>query len=76
MIRPVSSQLADFLRLGPTPPSSDEVGYSAVNRRVASSNLAPGTQLLCHAVSCEHIQEIRPFDDEMSSARTMINLDQ
>ena len=42
MIRLVSSQLADFLRLGPTPASSDEVGCSAVNRRVASSNLARG----------------------------------
>ena len=38
MIRPVSSQLADFLRLGPTPASSDEVGGSAVNRTVACSN--------------------------------------
>jgi hypothetical protein len=44
MIRPVSSQLADFLRLGPTPASSDEVGGSAVNRRVASSNLARGAK--------------------------------
>jgi len=32
VIRPVSSQLAEFLRLGPTPASSDEVGGSAVNR--------------------------------------------
>ena len=28
----------------PTPASSDEVGRSAVNRRVASSNLARGSQ--------------------------------
>ena len=35
-------ELADFLRLGPTPASSDEVGFSAVNRRLASSNLARG----------------------------------
>ena len=46
MIRQVSSQLADFLRLGPTPASSDEVGGSAVNRRVASSNLARGANSL------------------------------
>ena len=45
MIRPVSSQLADFLRLWPTPASSGEVGCSAVNRRVASSNLARGANL-------------------------------
>jgi hypothetical protein len=44
VIRQVSSQLADFLRLGPTPASSDEVGGSAVNRRVASSNLARGAK--------------------------------
>jgi hypothetical protein len=31
VIRPVSSQLAEFLRLAPTPASSDEVGGSAVN---------------------------------------------
>jgi hypothetical protein len=41
-----SRNLADFLRLGPTPTSSDEVGGSAVNRRVASSNLARGANLL------------------------------
>jgi len=46
MIRRVSSQFADFLRLVPTPASSDEVGRSAVNRRVASSNLARGANLL------------------------------
>jgi hypothetical protein len=45
MIRPVSSQLAEFLRLGPTPASSNEVGGSAVNRRVSSSNLAWGANL-------------------------------
>jgi hypothetical protein len=38
VIRQVSSQLADFLRLGPTPASSDEVGCSAVNRRVVRSS--------------------------------------
>ena len=38
MIRPVSSRLADFLRLWPTPASSDEVGCSAVNRNVGGSN--------------------------------------
>src|SRR5208282_1830810 len=47
VIRPVSSQLAYFLRLGPTPASSDEVGCSAVNRRVASSNLARGAKSSC-----------------------------
>ena len=30
----------------PTPASSDEVGHSAVNRRVASSNLARGAKIL------------------------------
>jgi len=45
MIRPVSSQLADSLRLWPTPASSDEVGCSAVNRRGASSNPARGANL-------------------------------
>jgi hypothetical protein len=35
VIRPVSSQLAEFLRLAPTPASSDEIGGSAVNQRVA-----------------------------------------
>jgi hypothetical protein len=46
MIHRSYSQLADFLRLGPTPASSDEVGCSAVNRRVASSNLARGANSL------------------------------
>jgi hypothetical protein len=32
VIRPVSSQLAEFLRLTPTPASADEIGGSAVNR--------------------------------------------
>ena len=45
MIRPISSQLAEFPRLAPTPSSSDEIGCSAVNRRVASSNLARGAIL-------------------------------
>ena len=44
MIRPVSSQLADFLRLGPTPASSDEVGCSAVNRNVGGSNPPRGAK--------------------------------
>ena len=38
----LSSQLADFLRLPPTPASSDKFNFLAVNRRVASSNLARG----------------------------------
>ena len=42
MIRRVWSQFANFPRLGPTPASSGEVSCSAVNRRVASSNLARG----------------------------------
>ena len=45
MIHPVSSQLSDLLRLGATPASSDEVGCSAVNSRVASSNLARGAEV-------------------------------
>ena len=53
MIRPVSSQLADFLRLWPTPASSDEVGCSAVNRRVASSNLARGAKILLYQAITE-----------------------
>jgi hypothetical protein len=44
VIRPVSSQLAEFHRLPPTPASSDEVSCSAVNRGVASSNLARGAK--------------------------------
>src|SRR5215470_19577945 len=40
MIRQLSSQLADSLRLAPTPASSEEFNFLAVNRRVASSNLA------------------------------------
>jgi len=32
VIRRISSQLADFLRLGPTLASSDEVVFSPVNR--------------------------------------------
>jgi hypothetical protein len=43
-----SRLIADFLRLVPTPASSDEVGRSAVNRRVASSNLARGAKYLPH----------------------------
>ena len=46
MIRPVSSQLADFLRLEPTPASSDEVGGSAVNRNVGGSNPPRGANTL------------------------------
>jgi hypothetical protein len=56
MIRPVSSQLADFLRLGPTPASSDEVGCSAVNRQAVGSNPARGANLF--------------FLSELSCART------
>ena len=56
MIRPVSSQLAEFLRLAPTPASSDLIDCSAVNRRVASSNLARGANLLFS----NHL----PFGDE------------
>jgi hypothetical protein len=40
VIREVSLQLAEFLRLAPFPASSDEIRFLAVNRRVASSNLA------------------------------------
>jgi len=36
---------------------------------------SPGSQLLCHSMSCEHFQEIRPFDDEVSTARITINCD-
>jgi hypothetical protein len=46
VIQRVYSQLADFPRLVPTPASSGEVGRSAVNRRVASSNLARGAKCL------------------------------
>src|SRR6266403_2462407 len=46
MIRPVSSRLADFLRLWPTPASSDEVGCSAVNRNVGGSNPPRGAKSL------------------------------
>src|SRR6266403_126130 len=46
MIRPVSSRLADFLRLWPTPASSDEVGCSAVNRNVGGSNPPRGANSL------------------------------
>ena len=42
----VSSQLADFLRLVPTPASADEVGRSAVNREAVRSNPARGANLL------------------------------
>ena len=38
MIRLVSSQLAEFLRLGPTPASSDEVGGWALSRQAVGSN--------------------------------------
>jgi hypothetical protein len=38
VIRPVSSQLADFLRLALTPASSDLIGCSAVNREAVGSN--------------------------------------
>ena len=37
MIRQVSSQLAESLRLAPIPVSSDEFRFLAVNRRVDSS---------------------------------------
>ena len=46
MIRQVSSQLADFLRLGPTPASPDEIGCSAVNRNVGGSNPPRGANSL------------------------------
>jgi hypothetical protein len=42
------SQLADFLRLGPTPASSDEVGCSAVNRNVGGSNPPRGAKILLY----------------------------
>ncbi len=38
--------------------------------------MLPGEPTPCHAVSCEHFQEIPPFHEEMSSARITINLDQ
>jgi len=38
MIRQVSSQLADFLRLVPNSGKSDEISCSAVNRNVGGSN--------------------------------------
>jgi hypothetical protein len=53
MIRPVSSQLADFLRLGPTPASSDEVGRSAVNRNVGGSNPPRGAKILMYQAITE-----------------------
>ena len=46
LTRPVSSQLADPPRKTPAPPNRDEVTQVAVNRRVASSNLARGANLL------------------------------
>jgi hypothetical protein len=46
VIRPVSSQVAELLRLAPTPASPDQIGGAAVNRRVASSNLARGANFL------------------------------
>jgi hypothetical protein len=63
MLIPVSSQLADFLRLWPTPASSGEVGCSAVNRRVASSNLARG------ATSCPFAFSNSPTERSLA-ART------
>jgi hypothetical protein len=46
VIHRVWSQLADFLRLVPTPANSDEVGLSAVNRNVGGSNPPRGAKTL------------------------------
>src|SRR6266566_628097 len=54
VIRPVSSQLADFPRLAPAPASS-EIGCSAVNPESSSGN--PG--LLC---SCSYFAYWRYID--------------
>ena len=45
MIRPVSSQLAEFLQLVPTPASSDEVDCSAVNYTVGRLKVQPNLRL-------------------------------
>ena len=46
VIHRIQSQLADFLRLVPTPASSGEVGRSAVNRNVGGSNPLWGAKTL------------------------------
>jgi hypothetical protein len=51
VFRQVSSQLADFFRLGPTPASSDQVGRSAVDRRVVVQTVFE-SMLANQAVAC------------------------
>ena len=76
MIRRVSSQLADVLRLWPTPASSDEVGCSAVNRNVGGSNPPRGAKSLFMQRVANIFRKLCPLAMEMSSARIAINLDQ
>ena len=69
MIRQVSSQLADFLGLGPTPASSDEVVVRLLTEMLEvrilpgePNPLSPMSQVAhCHAGSCEHFQGTLPF---------------
>ena len=60
MIRPVSSQIADFLRLVPTPANSDEVSPVALNRMLTenqdeSALRTPGFGVRCVPYECEHV---------------------
>jgi hypothetical protein len=60
VVRQVQSQLADFLRLGPTPTSSDEVGGSAVNRNVGGSNPPRGANSLVIQRVANILRELCP----------------
>jgi len=60
-------------RSGPFAISSVQLNNKHTRTLIKTEN---GSQLLCHSMSCEHFQEIRPFHDEMSSARIAIDLDQ
>ena len=56
MICPVSSQLAGSLRFVSAPANRDKLNFTAVNRRVASSNLARGAKL--SSLVFNHLEKI------------------